>query len=198
MFFWFWRVFKAGSLLEGMWTLAVSWRTQFCALASWTNFFFLLEGTDVFLCIACSAMRALSVQKYFFFTFFGSWPTLFCIGGGPFLDGKSAHQNTNIQKRLKTYNVKNACQISAYRWVWCEDGSKSQTIVPQELLFWKFASFRGIDPNRNKNVWFFASEKWTKILRAQRCGRFFAGAPKPQNDDQKWAEKMHLAIAKRS
>ena len=36
------------------------------------SLFFLLEGTDVFLCIACSAMRALSVQKSFFFTFFGS------------------------------------------------------------------------------------------------------------------------------
>ena len=34
--------------------------------------FFLLEGTDVFLCIACSAMRAPSIRKSFFSTFFGS------------------------------------------------------------------------------------------------------------------------------
>ena len=70
-------------------------------------------------------------------------------------------------------------------------------LVHKSWSFEKLCQVREIVPNRNKTLRFFARKKWTEVMRARRCGRFFAGAPKPQNDDQKWTEKMHPAIANR-
>ena len=94
--------------------MAVSWRTQLWPVPSRTHFFFLLEGTDVFLCIACSAMRAPSVQKSFFFHVFWlltdgilhRWGALFGrqIGSPKHIHSKTA-QNVQREKRMPNLSI---------------------------------------------------------------------------------------------
>ena len=92
--------------------------------------------------------------------------------GSPKREHSKTFQNMRREKRTPNLSIR--------------DGSNSRTIGPQELVFRKIVPSSG---NRSKWQQKFAIFRKKQMNRSNARSAlwtfFFAGAPKPQNDDQK-------------
>ena len=86
-------------------------------------------------------------------------------------------------RTFQNFSKRATCKTHAKSQHTAEFGKKTARIrgrlVHKSWSFEKLCQVREIVPNRNKTLRCFAKNKITEVMRARRCGHFFAGAPKP-------------------